>query len=129
MANVKGQGDPIGLVDARGDTYSDFVHAIVSTPSRGMKDTTRDPDSGLEFWTVQDADDIDSTIWKFWQQGTRYHWTWRCPHCRERFVPRFACLDWEGKDNDSATAAQARATASLSCPRMVASSETRKRRQ
>lgn len=117
MANVKGQGDPIGLVDARGDTYSDFVHAIVSTPSRGMKDTTRDPDSGLEFWTVQDADDIDSTIWKFWQQGTRYHWTWRCPHCRERFVPRFACLDWEGKDNDSATAAQARATASLSCPR------------
>ena len=39
MANVKGQGDPVGLVDARGDTYEDFVHALVSTPSRGLKGT------------------------------------------------------------------------------------------
>ncbi len=117
MANVKGQGDPVGLVDARGDTYEDFVHAMVSTPSRGMKETERDEASGLEFWKVQAAEDIDSTIWKFWQQGTRYHWTWRCPSCRERFVPRFACLDWDGRDNDTATPAQARATARLICPR------------
>lgn len=117
MANVKGQGDPIGLVDARGDTYPDFVHAIVSTPSRGIKDTVRDEASGLDFWAVQDADDIDSAIWKFWQQGTRYHWTWRCPHCGQRFVPRFACLTWDGQENDSATPAQARSTAALVCPR------------
>ena len=25
MANVKGQGDPLGLVEARGETYADFV--------------------------------------------------------------------------------------------------------
>lgn len=117
MANVKGQGDPVGLVDARGDTYEDFVHAMVSTPSRGMKETERDEASGLEFWKVQEAEDIDSTIWKFWQQGTRYHWTWRCPHCRDRFVPRFSCLDWDGRENDTATPAQAKATARLICPR------------
>lgn len=117
MANVKGQGDPVGLVDARGDTYDDFVHAMVSTPSRGVKDTERDEVSGLEFWAAQDATDIDSTIWKFWQQGTRYHWTWRCPQCRLRFVPRFSCLQWDGQANDSATPAQARATAALVCPR------------
>jgi hypothetical protein len=76
----------------------------------------RDEASGLEFWSVQDAEDIDSTIWKFWQQGTRYHWTWRCPHCRERFVPRFSCLQWEGQDNDNATPAQARATAVAGLP-------------
>jgi phage terminase large subunit GpA-like protein len=117
MANVKGQGDPVGLIDARGDTYDDFVHAIVSTPSRGMKEMKRDAVSGLDFWEVQEATDIDSSIWNLWQSGTRYHWTWRCPHCRERFVPHFACLDWDGKDSDSATPAQARATARLNCPR------------
>jgi len=116
MANVKGQGDPVGLVDARGDTYEDFVHAMVSTPSRGMKETERDEASGLEFWKIQAAEDIDSTIWKFWQQGTRYHWTWRCPTCRERFVPRFSCLRWDGQDDDSATPAQAKATAVIVCP-------------
>lgn len=117
MANIKGQGDPIGLVDARGDTYGDFTHAMVSTPSRGVKETERDDASGLEFWKVQDAEDIkSSTIWKFWQQGTRYHWTWRCPHCRQRFIPRFACLKWDGQDKDTATPAQARATAFLVCP-------------
>lgn len=117
MANVNNQGDPFGLVDARGDTYDDFVHAIVSTPSRGLKDTAVDKVSGLEMWSPQDAEDIDSAIWKFWQQGTRYHWTWRCPHCRERFVPRFSCLTWDGQADDSATPAQARATATLTCPR------------
>lgn len=116
-ADVKKQGDPFTLIDRRGDTHSDFVHAIVSTPSRGLKETTRDEASGLEFWTVQDTDDIDSAIWNFWQSGTRYHWTWRCPHCRERFVPRFDCLDWEGKAKDSATPAQAQATAKVVCPR------------
>jgi phage terminase large subunit GpA-like protein len=117
MANVKGQGDPVGLVDARGDTYDDFVHAMVSTPSRGMKETELDPVSGLEFWKVQGSDDIDSAIWKFWQAGTRYHWTWRCPHCAERFVPRFSCLEFEGRADMRTTAARARATAVVVCPR------------
>lgn len=117
MANVKKQGDPFGLIDARGDTYEDFVHASVSTPSVGVKETEHDQASGLDFWAVQDPADIDSSIWKFWQQGTRYHWTWRCPHCRQRFIPRFNCLRWDGRDNDSATPAQASATAVLVCPR------------
>lgn len=118
MANVKGQGDPIGLVDARGDTYADFVHAMVSTTSRGPKETEVDPVSGLEFWKVQAADDIESTIWKFWQSGTRYHWTWLCPSCRERFVPRFSCLEFEHKGEElKTTPARARETAVLVCPR------------
>ncbi|MFN3890159.1 MAG: terminase gpA endonuclease subunit [Beijerinckiaceae bacterium] len=118
MRNVKGQGDPVGLVDARGDTYEDFVHAMVSTPSRGLKETEIDPVSGLEFWKAQAPEDIDSTIWKFWQAGTRYHWTWRCPHCGERFVPRFSCLEYEGKGRELETSAHAaRETAMVACPR------------
>lgn len=118
MANVKGQGDPIGLIDARGDTHADFVHAMVSTTSRGPKETEIDPVSGLEFWKVQPADEIESTIWKFWQAGTRHHWTWRCPHCSERFVPRFSCLEYEHKGEEAKTTpVRARETAHLVCPR------------
>ncbi len=70
--------------------------------------------SGLEFWNAQAPEDIDSTIWKFWQAGTRYHWTWRCPHCGERFVPRFSCLEFEGKGKEFETTAHAaRETAML----------------
>lgn len=116
MATVKGQGDPIRLVDVRGDTYEDFVHAIVSTPSKGMKETERDPVSGLEFWKVQDTTDIDSAIWSLWQQGTRYHWTWRCPQCGNRFVPRFSCLQWKDQDKGTATPTEARETAVVICP-------------
>ena len=118
MANLKGQGDPVGLIDARGDTHADFVHAMVSTTSNGPKEVEVDPVSGLEFWKVQPADDIESTIWKFWQSGTRHHWTWRCPHCEERFVPRLSCLEYEHKGNEAKTTpARARETAHLVCPR------------
>lgn len=118
MANIKGQGDPIGLVDARGDTYADFVHAIVSTTSLGPKELEIDPASGLEYWAVQPAEDIGSTIWKFFQSGTRFHWTWRCPHCEERFIPRFDCLQYDHKGDElKTTPAQAKTTAVLICPR------------
>jgi phage terminase large subunit GpA-like protein len=96
LANVKGQGDPLGLVEARGDTYADFVAGIVSTPSVGMIETEIDPVSGLEFWKAAQPDDIDdvkSPIWRLWQSGTRHHWCWRCPHCQRYFVPRFNLID------------------------------------
>ncbi|WP_026190759.1 terminase gpA endonuclease subunit [Methylobacterium sp. WSM2598] len=118
LANVRGQGDPFGLIDARGDTYADFVHAIVSTPSRGPKEAEIDPVSGLEFWKVMPADDFESKVWRLFQAGTRYHWTWRCPECQERFIPRFSCLGYEGKgDERHTTPARARETAHIVCPR------------
>jgi phage terminase large subunit GpA-like protein len=115
LSNVRGQGDPITLVDARGDTYQDFVHAIVSTPSRGPKDVVKDEATGLEFWAQQEGEEVESRIWSLWQEGTRYHWTWRCPQCEERFVPRFSCL--EIPDIKRTTPARARAEAHLICPR------------
>lgn len=117
LANVKGQGDPVGLIEARGDAFPDFVHAVVSTPTRGAKETELDERSGLEFWKVLDGEDVDSTIWKLWQAGTRYHWTWRCPHCLQRFVPRFECLDFKGKADLAASPSEARASAQIVCPR------------
>lgn len=112
MANVKGQGDVLGLVEARGETYADFVTAITSTPSRGLVDTELDPESGLEFWARSQVDDLESPIWKLFQEGTRHHWAWPCRHCGDFFVPRFKQLRWP----DRATPAQAKRDAVLVCP-------------
>lgn len=117
MASVRGQGDPIGLVDARGDTHKDFVHAIVSTPSVGPSEVERDPVSGLEFWAQQEPTDVHSKVWTLWQSGTRYHWAWPCPHCNEYFVPRFSCLAVPGKDWTRVSPSEAKAKSAVICPR------------
>ncbi|WP_315768229.1 terminase gpA endonuclease subunit [Bradyrhizobium sp. SZCCHNR2012] len=116
LANIKGQGDPLGLVEARGDTYADFVTGIVSTPSVGMIETELDEATGLEFWKQTEPDavsDIKSPIWRLWQEGTRHHWCWQCVHCKEWFVPRFKLLEIP----ENATPLQARRETFLRCPR------------
>lgn len=112
LANIKGQGDPLGLVEARGDTYAEFVTVVTSTPSQGHIETEIDPVSGLEFWKVAEAEAVQSPIWSLFQQGTRYHWAWKCPHCGDYFIPRFSCLRW----SKHATPAQARRDAHIVCP-------------
>ena len=94
MANVKGQGNPIGLVDARGDTVADFVMAVVSTPSAGPIETEVDPESGLEFWRPVDPKLVTSTIWRMYQAGTMGHWAVPCPVCSRYFIPRFSAVEW-----------------------------------
>jgi phage terminase large subunit GpA-like protein len=124
IANVKGQGDPLGLIEARGDTYADFTVGVVSTPSTGMVEIERDEASGLEFWKAGDSDDVKSPIWRLWQEGTRHHWVWQCPHCRDWFVPRFALMVWP----KNATPAQARREAFLKCPNNGCAIEDRNKR-
>jgi phage terminase large subunit GpA-like protein len=122
VANLHGQGNPIDLIDQRGQTYADFVHAIISTPSRGPTEVLVDEESGLEFWVDSDSDEIESTIWKLWLSGTRHHWAWPCPHCGEYFIPRFKCLAWDkpkgpnGRELPSQPALAAR-SAHLVCPK------------
>lgn len=111
LANVKNQGDPLGLVEARGDTYVDFVALISSTTSRGTVDIERDPESGLEFWKMAKPDDVESPIWKLWQTGTCYHWAWPCPHCARYFIPRFRLLQWP----KGSSAAEAKRDAYMTC--------------
>jgi phage terminase large subunit GpA-like protein len=113
MAAVKGQGDPLGLVTARGDTYPDFCAVITSTCSLGMVQSMRDDASGLQFWGVAPAEDVQSQIWRLWQGGTRHHWCWPCPHCREYFVPRFECLRYP----ENVSVMEAARGAFLECPR------------
>lgn len=114
LANVKGQGDPLGLVEHRGDTFADYVCLVTSTPKTGVVHPERDEESGLEFWGKAPSEDTrESPIWNLWQQGTRHHWCWPCPHCEEYFVPRFDRLRWP----EGATADEARRRSWLECPR------------
>jgi hypothetical protein len=76
LANVKGQGDPLVLVERRGDAFADFVcAAVASTPKTGIVQAERDEQSGLEFWDLAPNENVrESPVWKLWQQGTRHHW-------------------------------------------------------
>ena len=112
MVNVRGQGDVLGLVEARGETYADFVTAVTSTPSLGLVEIALDERSGLQFWQVSGPEDVESPIWRLWQEGTRHHWAWPCKHCNAYFIPRFKLLRWP----DRATPSQARREAEMACP-------------
>ena len=109
MDQVKGEGDPVELADARLSTYPDGRACIVSTPTIGTV-TTKRLETGLEHWEV--SDEVTSPIWKLWQEGTRFEWAWPCPECEEFFIPRFRLLTWP-KDS---TPQQAFKNARLTCP-------------
>jgi len=110
--NVNNQGGPLGLVERRGDTFADFVCVVTSTPKKGRVAAVKDEASGLFFWDVAVAEDVESPIWQLWQLGTRHHWCWPCPHCGEYFVPRFNLLRYPLK----ATPLQAARETYLECP-------------
>ena len=111
-ANVRGEGDPVELINARGDTYADFRIGVTSTPTEGTVETHVDPETGLEHWQVGKPEDIQSPIWRLWQEGTRYEWAWPCPHCRDYFIPRFTRLRWP----KGATPSEAKREAFVECP-------------
>ena len=111
-ANIRGQGDPWGLVVARGDTFADTVTVVISTCTRGIVETEVDPVNGLTFWAKGDPEQIQSPIWRLFQQGTRHHWAWPCHHCGEYFIPMRSHLRWK----KGADATMAKRTAFLLCP-------------
>ncbi len=113
LKNLRDQGDVLGLIMARGETYVDFVAGVTSTPSQGLVDPALDEPSGLIFWAIAEDDDVSSPIWRLWQRGTRDHWCWPCPHCWEYFVPRRDRLRYP----DKATPAEAKRNSWLECPR------------
>jgi phage terminase large subunit GpA-like protein len=109
--DIKGEGDPVELARARGETYPGFTIGVTSTPLIGNVEAERHPETGFWHWRVAEPEDVDSATWKLWQEGTRHEWAWPCPNCDEYFIPRFAVLKF-----DSGTPASAARTAHLECP-------------
>jgi phage terminase large subunit GpA-like protein len=112
VSNVNEQGNPLGLVERRGDTFADFVSVVSSTPKLGRVAAVKDITSGLYFWDMAVAEDVESPIWQLWQQGTRHHWCWPCPVCHEYFVPRFNLMRYPLK----ATPLEAARAVYIECP-------------
>jgi len=120
LKNIRSQGDPLGLVEARGDTYADFCTIITSTPGQGVVETEEieagaDEDGNPiipEFFAIGDPVEIESPIWRLFQEGTRHHWAWHCPHCGVPFIPMRKHLHWA----PGSTPVQAAKTAYLLCP-------------
>lgn len=112
VSNIGGQGDPFGLLEVRGDTYSDFVAAAISTPTHGSVETEIDPVNGLEFWKKADPEEVGSPIWRLFQEGTRHHYAWHCPSCGEPFIPMGKHLEYD----EDGSAADAAASARMICP-------------
>jgi phage terminase large subunit GpA-like protein len=116
----RGQGDPYGLVGARGDTYADRKRFVTSTPLLGRVEVYKDPYSGLMFWKPPDEEEdpkatedrIPSHVWRRWQTGTMHHLVCPCPQCHEYFVPRFERLGWPKK----ASAGLAKREVYMECP-------------
>jgi phage terminase large subunit GpA-like protein len=77
-----------------------------------MVETVRDEESGLTFWSPAKSEDVESPIWRLWQEGTRHHWAWPCAHCSEYFIPRFDCLRFP----ENATPMLAARETHLECP-------------
>lgn len=112
MDAIPGEGDPVTLAEARTATYPDGRVIITSTPTTGSVESSKHPDTGIEHWSVAQPADLESQVWRFWQEGTRFEWAVPCPHCDDYFVPRFKNLSWP-KD---ATPRQAKREARLVCP-------------
>ena len=111
MEPIPGEGDAVTLAEARIATYPDGRLIITSTPTEGNVEVEKHPETGTEHWKVAETKDLLSTVWKLFQEGTRYEWAVPCPHCNDYFVPRFRQLWWP----DKATAQQARREARLIC--------------
>lgn len=110
-SSVKGEGDPVELVETRGDTYPDFTMVIMSTPLVGNVDEEWDEFSSIFRWGVAEPELIQSPTWKLWQEGTRHEFAWPCPECGLYFVPRFNLLKWP----EGASPAQAEREAYVCC--------------
>lgn len=100
-ADVKGEGDPYEIADARLSNYTNGLHLVASTP------------------TLEGA----SPTWSLFESGTMCMWAYPCRHCGEWFVPRLRLLQWA----DGAGPAEAQRSARLACPHCGGLHEPRER--
>lgn len=110
--NVKGEGDPVELVETRGDTYYDFTLAVFSTPLIGNVETVHCKTTNLTRWDEAEPEQVHSPTWKLWQEGTRHEFAWPCPVCDEYFIARFDLLKWP----KGLSPAEAAKQAYIECP-------------
>ena len=109
--DVKGEGSVIDMADARHTSFPDGRTLGASSPTEANVETYVDERTGMRHWKPARPEDVISTIWRLWQEGSRHEWAVPCPSCRDYFIPRFRYLIWKEK----ATPIEAERTAKLGC--------------
>ena len=112
MGPIPGEGNVDALAEARIATYPDGRLIITSTPTEGNVSASKHPVTGIDHWDVAEPEDIQSAVWRIWQEGTRHEWAVPCPECDAYFVPRFKLLTWP----EGCTPRRALKEAKLACP-------------
>ena len=94
MANdIGGEGSASELLDARHVTYYDGRSVFVSSPTTGKADRLWDKKTGFDHWVLGDPEnDIQSPIWRLWQEPSKHEWAWPCPDCFYYFIPHFGSM-------------------------------------
>lgn len=113
MDRLKGKGDPVELVRARGRTFREsFVLGVFGTPEIGLVTEEKHPETGVIHWGEVIPEKVESKTWRLFGEGTRCEWAWPCPDCDHYFVPRFSRLKWP----KGSTLEEARRLAYVECP-------------
>lgn len=108
--DVKSEGSPVELTEARTSVYADGKIGVTSTPTEGNVEAIKHPLTDIHHWGLSDM--IVSPVWRLWQEGSRHEWAVPCPQCHEYFVPRMSLLWWP----EGSTAGNVSKTARLNCP-------------
>lgn len=96
LADAK-HGDPLERAHARHSTYVDGQTIVTSTPTLGKVETEQHPQTGVLHWKPAEPEDVQSQIWRRWQEGTRHQWFLKCPGCAMPFFPRRELLVYDDK--------------------------------
>jgi phage terminase large subunit GpA-like protein len=110
MPNVPGEGDPVEVAQGRLAQFPDGLALVSASPTLGTVEVYVD-DQGYERWRVAAPQDVQSRVWKLWQESTRHEFMIPCPDCGAFFSPRLRHVKWP----EGASVAQIRRAARLEC--------------
>lgn len=104
-------------IDGEGDGYTLAKARTRSFRSRGMVVCESSPGAPItnEAWrpaSPHDSPPVKYGVLALYPQGTRARWYWPCPHCEDKFEPRFSRLKYP-KTLDPAEAGE---QAEMACP-------------
>lgn len=109
-ADIPGEGSPWQLVKARNTTYPGGCQIGASSPTLGLIEDYKHPETGLIHWRYSEK--VVSLSWQLWQEGTRAEFMLPCPECGVYFAPKIKLLYIPSKSTPSQAAKEVR----LICP-------------
>lgn len=110
MPEVPGEGDPIEVLLGRMAQFPDGLLLATASPTLGTVEAYVDP-QGFERWRLAEQTDVQSRIWRLWQESTRHEYMIPCPDCGLFFTPRLRHVVWP----EDASVATVRREARLRC--------------